>query len=90
MNQKEIYLSFVLFATAFVVLLVTLNPYRRLSTETPPLPIPTPATIPPYICPASEWVDCMPGPDADVKFKCTPEALSWFKLNCPNFKGAAL
>ena len=43
-----------------------------------------------YTCPDSEWVDCMPGPNQGIKLECTPEALNWFKLNCPNFKGAAL
>lgn len=44
-----------------------------------------------YICPATEWVDCMPGPDsAGIKFECTDTFLSWAQENCPNFKGAAL
>jgi len=87
MNQKEIYLSFVLFALAFVVLLVTLNPYRSLSNTSSAQPTPIPVLK--YTCPASEWVDCMPGP-GPTKTQCQPDYLSWAKINCPNFKGAAL
>ena len=42
-----------------------------------------------YSCPASEWVDCMPGPDSQNP-QCTNDFLTWAKANCPNFKGAAL
>ncbi len=41
-----------------------------------------------YSCPASGWVDCMPGPDS--KPECSTEAMTWYKANCPNFKGGAL
>lgn len=41
-----------------------------------------------YSCPASGWVDCMPGPDS--KPECSTEAMAWYKANCPNFKGGAL
>ena len=43
-----------------------------------------------YVCPKTEWVDCMPSPDAGVKLECTPEFLSWARSNCPGFKGGAL
>jgi hypothetical protein len=44
-----------------------------------------------YVCPASEWVDCMPGPNSEgIKMECTSDFLTWAKANCPNFKGAAL
>jgi hypothetical protein len=41
-----------------------------------------------YTCPANGWVDCLPGPDP--KPECSSSAMSWYKANCPNFKGAAL
>lgn len=41
-----------------------------------------------YLCPANGWVGCMPGQEA--KPECSTEAMSWYKTNCPNFKGAAL
>ena len=41
-----------------------------------------------YTCPANGWVDCMPGPDA--KPECSTEAMTWYKANCPDFKGGAL
>jgi len=44
----------------------------------------------PFVCPASEWVDCEPSPDAGIKWECTEEYLSWAKTNCPGFQGAAL
>lgn len=43
-----------------------------------------------YTCPSSGYVDCMPNPNAGVRFECTPEAFDWYKTNCPNFKGSAL
>ena len=48
--------------------------------------IPTPA---PFTCPANGWVDCMPGP-GPAKKGCTPQAMDWYKANCPNFQGGAL
>jgi hypothetical protein len=53
----------------------------------PPTPK-TPKSPEAYTCPSNGWVDCMPGPQ--VKPECTPEAMSWYKTNCPNFKGGAL
>lgn len=43
-----------------------------------------------YVCPKTEWVDCMPSPDAGVKLECTPDYLTWARANCPRFKGGAL
>ncbi len=43
-----------------------------------------------YTCPQNGYVDCMPGPDSEgIKFSCTPEAINWYKANCPDFKGVA-
>lgn len=41
-----------------------------------------------YLCPVTEWLDCMPkiGP---VSEKCEPAYIQWAKNNCPNFKGGA-
>lgn len=41
-----------------------------------------------YVCPQSEWVDCMPGPGIR-KAECEPEYLQWAQANCPDFKGVA-
>ena len=49
------------------------------------LPTPTP-----FLCPDSEWVDCMPIVDESRKSQCTTEYLNWAKVNCPGFQGAAL
>ncbi len=43
-----------------------------------------------YVCPKTEWVDCMPSGDAGVKLECTPEFLSWARSSCAGFKGGAL
>ncbi len=42
-----------------------------------------------FVCPTTEYVDCMPGPGA-VKTQCSSEFISWASANCPDFKGAAL
>jgi len=42
-----------------------------------------------YICPKTQYVDCMPGP-GPAKENCSSEYLQWAETNCPNFKGAAL
>ncbi len=46
-----------------------------------------------YRCPATGWVDCMPGVSNPGESKrgsnCSQEYLSWAKANCPDFKGAA-
>lgn len=43
-----------------------------------------------YTCPENGYVDCMPSPNAGIRFECTSEAMSWYKANCTNFKGGAL
>jgi hypothetical protein len=42
-----------------------------------------------YTCPEGGYVDCMPGPNKDMS-KCSSQAMTWYKINCPNFKGGAL
>ena len=42
-----------------------------------------------FICPKTEWVDCMPGP-GPTKAQCQKDFLNWAVANCPGFKGAAL
>lgn len=57
-----------------------------------PLPLPKEPSITPkniYVCPETEWIDCMPGPDKDKRKECTEPFLTWAKTNCPNFQGAA-
>lgn len=41
-------------------------------------------------CPSNGWVDCEPSPNAGIRYECTPEAMNWYKENCPNFQGGAL
>ena len=41
-----------------------------------------------FVCPESDYVDCMPGPEP-AKLECTDEFLSWATQNCPDFQGAA-
>src|SRR3989344_3462567 len=53
-----------------------------------PTPTPTP-TPPPYSCLEGGWVSCMPMPSPQGPKNFTPEALAWFKNNCPNFEGIA-
>jgi hypothetical protein len=43
-----------------------------------------------FICPKTQWVDCMPGPGKAKKTECSPEFLQWAQKNCPGFQGAAL
>jgi hypothetical protein len=43
-----------------------------------------------YTCPPSDYVGCMPDGSGKVNPECTPEAMNWYKTNCPDFKGAAL
>ena len=43
-----------------------------------------------YMCPPTGYVDCMPVLDVVKKKACSPEAFTWYKANCPNFKGGAL
>lgn len=41
-----------------------------------------------YICPESNYIDCMPGPITE-RNECNPEYINWAKENCPGFQGAA-
>ena len=45
---------------------------------------------PRYVCPSNDWVNCMPILDETKKKACSPEAMTWYKTNCPNFQGGAL
>lgn len=56
-------------------------------TSTPSIS-PSPQTT--YECPKTEYVDCMPGPDAHYRPLCETAFLQWAQKNCPGFKGAAL
>lgn len=58
----------------------------RVSNPAENLPEPT---NPPYSCPKTEWVNCMPILTPEAQKSCTNEYLDWAKNNCPNFKGAA-
>ena len=58
-------------------------------TDTYPDAMGTCVSMTNYTCPANGWVDCMPGPGASKKASCSSEAMNWYKINCPNFKGAA-
>ncbi len=49
-----------------------------------------PSTETKYTCPTTGWVDCMPVLDAAKTIACSPEAMNWYKTNCPDFLGAAL
>lgn len=42
-----------------------------------------------YTCPINGWANCMPILNAEGKKNCSPEALDWYKKNCPNFQGVA-
>ena len=44
---------------------------------------------PAYICPKTEWVNCMPILTPEAQKSCTKEYLDWAKNNCSGFKGAA-
>ena len=43
-----------------------------------------------FVCPSSEYIDCMPTVGGSKKNECSPEAMAWYTANCPNFKGGAL
>lgn len=42
-----------------------------------------------YTCPQNGWENCMPVLTPESQKQCSEEALSWKKINCSNFKGAA-
>ncbi len=93
----------IVLSIAFVLLIFSISPYyQRQEPIFPSRPMPyiTPTIrlITPLptsfetnlTCPASDWVDCMPGPDKPQNPQCQPEFLEWATANCPNFQGAAL
>lgn len=49
---------------------------------------PTPAAQ--YTCPTGGYVDCMPVLDAAKQKACSSDAITWYKANCPSFKGVAM
>jgi len=54
-----------------------------------PSPAPSPMIlISKYPCPKTGWINCMPILTEERKKLCLPEAISWYKKNCPEFKGA--
>ncbi len=59
------------------------------ATPSSTVEIPEPSVTIRLVCPTTEWVDCMPGPDM-IKPMCDAAFLTWAKANCPGFKGAAL
>jgi hypothetical protein len=53
----------------------------------------SPTPVAQYTCPIGGHIDCMPmlddhGLDAVQLKKCSPDAMTWYKVNCPDFKGA--
>lgn len=46
-------------------------------------------STPDYVCPKTEWVNCMPILTPEAQKSCTQEYLDWAKNNCPNFQGPA-
>lgn len=43
-----------------------------------------------YTCPETGWINCMPILTPEAQKACSKEAMSWYKINCPNFQGGAL
>jgi hypothetical protein len=43
-----------------------------------------------YVCPKTEYVDCMPMLTPEKQKVCSPDYLSWAQKNCPGFKGGAM
>lgn len=43
-----------------------------------------------YTCPQNGYVDCMPVLNDAKKASCSSQAITWYKANCPNFKGVAM
>jgi hypothetical protein len=71
---------------AFLVL-VYINPLIRDEEGGSVMP-PSPSDQTSFVCPETEWVDCMPGPDMPKPW-CEPDYLEWASDNCPGFQGAA-
>lgn len=42
-----------------------------------------------YTCPQNGWQGCMPILSEEGKKACSGEAITWYKANCPGFKGIA-
>jgi hypothetical protein len=42
-----------------------------------------------YVCPKTEYVNCMPIVPPERQEECSPDYLQWAKNNCPGFQGAA-
>jgi hypothetical protein len=42
-----------------------------------------------FVCPTTEYIDCMPTVGGPKKTECSTEAMTWYTANCPNFKGGA-
>jgi hypothetical protein len=68
-----------------------LTTFKFLKGEASPSATPTasPSAVN-YKCSSGEYVDCMPVLTPEKQAACTPEAMAWYKVNCPNFKGAAM
>ena len=43
-----------------------------------------------YTCPPGGYVDCMPVLTPEKQKACSTDAMTWYKANCPDFKGGAL
>jgi hypothetical protein len=68
-----------------------LSTFKFLHGEASPSSTPTASpSAAVYKCPPGEYVDCMPVLTPEKQAACTPEAMAWYKLNCPNFKGGAM
>ena len=78
---------FPLILPAIVVMLSAFLVIAQLAS-TPKTPMaPTPPSS--FVWPDPQWVDCLPSP-GKTKPTCQKEYLDWAKVNCPDFKGAAL
>lgn len=85
-------LALILFGlfVSYAILAWQKQPDTNIVQPTSPIPTPTPTPTPSkYACPAGGWVNCMPILTPEAAKDCTPEALNWFKKNCPDFQGVA-
>jgi len=39
-----------------------------------------------FICPESDYINCMPIVEGEAKWFCSKEYLDWAKENCPEFE----
>lgn len=85
MVRKAVFFPLIL--SAIVVMLSAFLVIVQLAStpKTPMAPTPPPS----FVCPDTQWVDCLPSP-GESKPTCQKEYLDWAKVNCPDFKGAAL